>query len=149
MSADNLIRHFCTLCFADTDGGSWGCATVPEANHCMNCGAGHSLVPLEKWAIESIRKNASWVGKRYYPSKEDKDLAAELRALRKMQTEYPGRSVALAPSATGERNWTVTQRLPGGLSMMVFPQADSAEEAWENSRASLPWVSKEALEASP
>lgn len=37
----------------------------------MNCGSG-GLVPMPEWAVSSIRFQASWVGKRYYPHDEDR-----------------------------------------------------------------------------
>lgn len=58
-------RAFCTRCFADYNK-EW-----MQSNHCINCGSGGSLILLHIWAVESIRKNASWVGKRFYPDKED------------------------------------------------------------------------------
>jgi len=63
--------HFCTMCFASERNGSWGCTTMN--NYCLNCGAGGTTVEIPEWAIENIRKNASWVGKRYYPCDEDRN----------------------------------------------------------------------------
>ena len=64
--------HFCVVCFASNEDGSWGCTTVPEANFCGNCSSNDCLVAIPFWAVESIRQQASWVGKRYYPCDEDR-----------------------------------------------------------------------------
>ena len=79
MSSDQTL-DFCTLCFASSEDGSWGCTT--SEGHCYNCGAGGAAINIPKWAIESIRKNGSWVCKRAYPSQEDREQVRELRYLR-------------------------------------------------------------------
>lgn len=70
MKDENEIILFCPRCFASSDNASWG-EPIMEG-HCFNCGAGGCTVKLPRWAIEMIRKSASWVGKRYYPHEEDK-----------------------------------------------------------------------------
>lgn len=78
----NDIVDFCPRCFADTRGGSWG----HTANDwgCTNCGS-PSTVAVPAWVVDSVRENASWVGKRYYPCQEDKDDQRELEYLRSLQ----------------------------------------------------------------
>ena len=84
------IRDFCPRCFASDMSGSWDQTVV--GNHCYNCGASPS-VRLPDWAVDCIREQASWVGKRYYPNDEDKEMAAELKELRSRMTEFPGRTI--------------------------------------------------------
>ncbi len=64
--SDSPFLIFCPLCFASEESSSWG-ADVMDG-HCFNCGASGGTVHLPAWAISEIRKNASWVGKRYYPT---------------------------------------------------------------------------------
>jgi hypothetical protein len=52
---------FCTRCFSRT--------VCIDA--CHNCGSGGTNIEIPLWAIDSIRENASWLGKRFYPHKED------------------------------------------------------------------------------
>lgn len=72
--SNSTIKSFCPCCFASSTEGSWNHAVV--AGYCTNCGNG-STVELPEWAIAEIRRNASWVGKRYYPNEEDKKAAAK------------------------------------------------------------------------
>jgi len=146
------IRHFCCLCFADDKGGSWGEGTHPTAGWCANCGAGGSLIAIQAWAVASIRKNGSWVCKRYYPAEEDKETLAELKALRALVTEFPGRSVQRMPPPEDEpaRNasqFMVIQQLGGGRSTSMWFDAATSEEALEKARPHLPYVPKEELGA--
>ncbi len=64
---------FCPGCFATNLDGSC-CPTGSDGTGlqlgCDNCG-GHHLLHMPKWAADSIRRQASWVGKRYYPNHED------------------------------------------------------------------------------
>lgn len=75
---------FCPGCFASTEDGSWGHVVIGD--HCTNCGA-NGTVQLPRWAVDSIRRQASWVGSRFYPSQEDRDLHRELRYLRSVAPE--------------------------------------------------------------
>lgn len=114
---------FCVRCFADDkDGGSWSGGVVP--GHCMNCGAGGSVVSIPPWAVKSIRSSASWVGKRYYPSDEDREIREELIALRALVPSFPGRTATeYVDSVTGELYWTVRQETTPGLwEQMTFPR---------------------------
>jgi hypothetical protein len=99
------------------------------------------IVQLPLPAVEEIRRNASWVGKRYYPCDEDVANREELAKLRGKMTEYPGRSVELREGAGYvETIYMVTQKLPKGRSVSVFVNADTPEQAHEKTRTSLPYV---------
>jgi hypothetical protein len=140
MSLNEEPRHFCVKCFATDEDGSWGCTTMPEANHCYNCGAGGTLVVIPKWGVDEIRKNASWVGRRYYPGDEDRKLSAELLRLRALAVELrppEGRTVEPTPDHPG--GYTVKQDTGGGRSTMVFIDAGSPEEALAKAAMSLPY----------
>jgi hypothetical protein len=131
---------FCPCCFASGDGGSWtrGEAVVPGL--CSNCGAGGEDTRLPRWAIDAIRRSASWVGKRYYPCEEDKEHYDEVQALRALVKKFPGRSVRLGEDGTF---WWVTQEKGGGTSTSIMiekSQAKTAKEALEKARLSLPYV---------
>lgn len=108
---------FCVCCFATNEDGSWGETTVGEENssHCLNCGAGNSCFSLPEWAVKSIRQQASWVGKRYYPHEEDKETAAELERLRVLAPEVPRTYEELE-----DGNWKVTQKTEKGSMSMTF-----------------------------
>ena len=75
---------FCPGCFATENDSSGGGALVPE--YCMNCGGSPITVP--RWAALSIRQQASWVGKRYYPNEEDEVRSAELKILRPLLPDH-------------------------------------------------------------
>ena len=126
--------QFCERCFATMD---WG---VP---HCFNCGAGGAGVIMLQRQAESIRTSASWVGKRYYADKEDLDLNAELKALRRAIGTYPGRSAELRrDDERGKAYWSISQSRPGGGTICTSIEADkaaTAEEAIEKTRDWLPW----------
>jgi len=133
---------FCVLCFGSADNSSWGEQVTDQ--HCMNCGAGGSAISIPRWAIDSIRKNASWVGKRYYPNEEDIEDRLEAKRLRKLVTNFPGRT-AQAPDDqyTG---WVVRQKMPNGRTLsMGFPSASSEEEALDMARTKLPYYDEESL----
>jgi hypothetical protein len=68
MEQDESI-DFCCRCFASSQDGSWG--EICSHDYCFNCGAGGFVISIPVWAIKSIRESASFVGKRYYPDKED------------------------------------------------------------------------------
>ena len=124
---------FCPRCFASEDGGSWGPGAT--ASHCANCGAGGSALKLPRWAVQSIREQASWVGKRYYPNQEDKDLAAEIEALRALVPVMPGRSAE--PNEDG--SWSVVQKTKTS-NIVVYVEATSASEALRKAHTQLPYV---------
>lgn len=63
------MELFCCQCFASEASGSWDHVVV--GSFCTNCCGNGTTFPLPKAAIESIRQQASWVGKRYYPHAED------------------------------------------------------------------------------
>lgn len=130
---------FCPRCFATSESGSWNHVIV--SGYCMNCG-NSSTVTLPLWAIESIREQASWVGKRHYPSKEDRQQCAELRALRLLVAEFPGRTAEPAGGDDPFR-WWVKQSVAaadGGGWISVMVDASSAAEALDAARAILPYV---------
>ncbi|RNB59427.1 hypothetical protein EDM57_04605 [Brevibacillus gelatini] len=71
---------FCSACFATNEDGSWGnnggwsVQDVEENGlncYCMNCSGHGEIVVMSRRAANKIRESASWVGKRYYPHKED------------------------------------------------------------------------------
>jgi hypothetical protein len=136
------ILGFCPGCFASTEGGSWGVGVIGD--HCMNCGA-TGTVQIPRWAVDSIRAQASWVGRRYYPGPEDQERAAELKALRALPPSFPGRR---AEEDKHEKyRWWVTQDLPGNKNVSSMFKATSAADAIEASRYSLPYVPAEDLES--
>jgi hypothetical protein len=134
---------FCPCCFATEETGSWD--HVVTSGYCMNCGNG-SCVTLPPWAVDSIREQASWVGKRYYPHREDHERNRELRSLRKAIGRWPGRTVeSLERIDEPDRAWvhqelwsdsehattsTICDRLPG----------ESDDELIKRTAASLPVV---------
>lgn len=146
LKAEKKLDHkepldFCPVCFASSEGGSWGVGVIGD--HCMNCGAG-GTVRIPRWAVDSIRAQASWVGRRYYPGPEDRERAAELKALRALPTSFPGRRAV--KDKNEQYRWWVTQDLPGNKNVSSSFKATSAEDAMEASRYSLPYVPAEDLE---
>jgi len=134
----NAIIRFCPGCFADEHGGSWDHVVI--GNHCTNCGA-TGTISIPKWAVESIRKQASWVGRRYYPCDEDHENYAERQALLSTIQTFPGRSAFENPNEPG--NWSVTQKLPKNRSVMTTVKADSLDKALR--KCGLRYVSEEDL----
>lgn len=133
------VVEFCPGCFADTRGGSWGEGT--QSGYCFNCGSGGTvMIPI--WAVDSIRKQASWVGSRYYPNDEDRATQRELRDLRATIKEFPGRTASeFISSREGEpQQFMVTQLLGQGKNVSIFVQAATAEAALEYARTRLPYV---------
>jgi hypothetical protein len=139
------LLNFCARCFASDDGGSWGCGTID--GHCFNCGAGWTgELKLPRWAIESIRSQASWVGRRYYPGPEDRENHEEIRRLRALPKTFPGRSAER--DKEDKYRWWVSQDLPsstGSKRVTTSVKATSADDAIEASRYSLPYISEEDL----
>lgn len=80
---DDLL-WFCCACFATNEDGSWN--HICDENYCYNCAHGIP-VQLKRYNVESIRQQASWVGKRYYPNSEDKNIAIQLREARELGVE--------------------------------------------------------------
>jgi hypothetical protein len=142
----DAIRSFCPCCFADNVGGSWGVGTI--GSHCMNCGNG-STVTLPAWAVESIREQASWVGKRYYPHEEDREAYEERKTLRGLQTVFAGRSARPIRDAEGAPepgHWWVDQEKPGGGCVSTTLDALSEAEALEKAKTALPFFTSEQLQ---
>lgn len=144
------ILAFCPRCFASSEDGSWGGGpdVMNGQSLCSNCGANGSHVMIPRWAVNAIREQASWVGKRYYPHDEDYEHAAEIKALRDLVTVYPGRSAEKIKSDHPDDidQWWVHQDIPGDKRIAVSVKARSAGEAMKKARLDLPYISKEALE---
>jgi len=144
----NATVSFCVTCFADSLDGSWG-SGVLDGGHCLNCGAGGGTVEMKRWQVEEIRRNASWVGRRYYPSSEDRELAQERLSLLALVPKFVGRSAK--QDTKHPQTWWVTQRTPTGhpletRSVSQAFTANSADEALDFSRlSSLPYVSPSAF----
>lgn len=122
MSHKNELRYFCVCCFADDHSGSWGETTIPNVGFCSNCGAGGGLIHIPTWSVESIRKNASWVGKRYYSADEDYEIRDEIKRLRNTldPLNCPGRTVEEWMDEEGKRHQMVKQVLPNGRTVSIF-----------------------------
>lgn len=131
---------FCPACFASSENGSWSYTVMGD--FCSNCGA-IGTITIPRWAIESIRHQASWVGRRYYPNQEDRENAAELRALRAIPKSFPGRT-AQQDKEDKYRYW-VTQRLDSNKTVSTSVKAASVDDAIEASRYVLPYVPEEQL----
>lgn len=158
MPLDKTPTLFCTRCFATEVDGSWDHVVYGEEsnNYCTNCGGGNTSVKLPRWAVEDIRQNASWVGKRYYPHQEDGEKNEELHRLRALVTEFPGRTAEeleedpLRPPIREDGqtsfNWCVTQKLPGkGKRTSIYVKADGEQDALERARTLLPYYPEEML----
>lgn len=141
---------FCVQCFASEIDGSWDhvvLQTDDDYNICGNCGGRGTAYPLPRAAIESIRKQASWVGKRYYPHEEDAEMNLERMELLKLVDVFPGRTVRNVGDVV-KGYWNVTQQLPAGGSQMISVIAENAEHAFQKAHfSSLRYVSAEQLEA--
>lgn len=136
------IRQFCVRCFADDRGGSWGDgvhAIAEGGSFCANCCGIGSAFPLPQWAVDSIREQASWIGKRYYPHDEDVEKAAEVRYLRSIAP--PPESTAVHLESGG---WNVTQ---GRVSTII--DAPSEARAKEIGREILPYPVPRTTEERP
>jgi hypothetical protein len=116
LSQPSDFLSMCVRCYATEEGGSWGAATIKAVDgdyghsllgtltlehahgkgHCHNCGASGCTIVIPRWAVDSLRQQASWVGKRYYPIVEDSLAQAELRALRSLVPHDSGRTVEVA-----------------------------------------------------
>lgn len=133
------MLHFCPGCFASSEGGSWdhGC----DAAYCYNCGSG-STVQLPRWAIQSIRQQASWVGKRYYPHEEDQQAREELRALRALAPDNPNDRAEWRGDAG---YYFVSRSDPASRTRFgIAPiYAESAEEAIQKAKPLLRYIPQE------
>jgi len=130
---------FCVRCFASSESGSWGGAC--DGDFCSNC-CGSETFQLPKWAVESIRQQASWIGKRYYPHKEDVEQHEELRALRALVGPNP-HDEARRYVWSGE--WSVTRKYKDGQERTVcgLGKAKTEQEARERANLLLPYAGKE------
>lgn len=123
------LREFCALCFADDKSGSWGHVTT-GACFCTNCCANGSTIRIPAWAVRSIREQASWVGKRFYPHTEDREAHEERKALHDLVPSFPGREAI--PQEDSPGLWQVTQILPVG-SVRTTVRAITGEQAMRQS----------------
>lgn len=131
------LYEFCTHCFASEEDSSWG--GTATNSYCYNCGAGGTSIRIPKWSIDSIRSNASWVGKRYYPISEDFEKEKELKKLRSTISIFNGRT---AKQATDDPSrWEVSQELEEGNRIIIYVSALSEKEALEKAKTLLPFVS--------
>jgi hypothetical protein len=132
------IIDFCPSCFGSTDNSSWGSEVFPD--YCTNCGHGPPI-KLPRWAVEAIRQNASWVGKRYYPHEEDKERHRELLSLRMKMTSFPGRT---AERGADKKGWAVTQvtdeECSHGSTTVYYHDVATKKEALEKAKMHLPYV---------
>lgn len=112
---------FCPRCFASSEDGSWGDVAIGDG--CMNCGSGGTVV-IPRWAVDSIREQASWVGKRYYPHAEDKEQVRELRYLRSIAPRIGFKVEAHRDEHDGVETYSVSR---GGLSIFSFRSREEAE----------------------
>lgn len=119
-------RNFCPQCFADGESGSWEHVVIGD--HCTNCGA-MGTVRLPVWAITSIRSQASWVGKRYYPNKEDLEIFQERADLLTLVKEFPGRTCKR--SKDGDF-WVVTQIMPDSHAVSNYSKEKDYADAIRN-----------------
>lgn len=136
------VLRFCPACFASSEDGSWGYTC--DEHYCYNCGAG-GTVELPFWAIRSIRKQASWVGKRYYPHEEDRETREELAALRALAPANPHDTAELDEEGYYYR---VTRRDPvRKVTTTITPiRAGSAEEALRIGAQKLRYIPLERYE---
>lgn len=153
---DNTNRErmlkFCPSCFASDESGSWN--HVVEGTHCYNCGNSGGIIPVPAWAVDEIRRTASWVGKRYYPDKEDIERADELTRLRALIKEFPGRTARPASydcqSVYGSTElWEVEQRTPTGSIMCLIGAPHTSDPLEVMKKVSLPYYTEEALNEKP
>ncbi len=136
--------YFCSMCFAESD----------LAFHCHNCGAGGTNVSIPIGHAELIRKSASWVGKRYYPSDDDKAERAEIERLRLAIGTWPGRTVkasSLANEPEHARRVDVEQKTEKGWTQISTERADGEtdEQIIRRTAAHLPWIPETETSAMP
>jgi hypothetical protein len=118
------LTLFCPQCFADEGSGSWDHHVIRHdaGGHCTNCGNG-SCIQIPKWAIDSIRQQASWVGKRHYPHDEDRERYVERQALLSLVVTFPGRTAERLADDTDPPSWNVSQVMPDGRRVMTIVRA--------------------------
>jgi len=138
---DDLL-DFCVCCFATDEGGPYGegTITIGENSACYSCGNSGPSLKIPRWAVDSIRKNGSWVCKRYYPSDEDIEENEMIKRLLATIKEFPGRS---AKPSSEPGLWWVEQATKGNTKKMVIVTAGSAEEAMAAAATKLPYYPKE------
>jgi hypothetical protein len=124
---------FCPACLGSGDDSSWG--ELISEGYCCNCGNA-STIMIPRWAVKSIRQQASWVGKRYYPHEEDFEQHAELEALRALAPDDPERTVKPVEDQPG-RFETKQPTEKGSLSTWV--NAGSLDEAKLKAKVVLPF----------
>lgn len=124
---------FCPGCLGSIDDSSWG--ELVAEGYCCNCGNA-STIMIPRWAVKSIREQASWVGKRYYPHKEDRERSAELEALRALAPDDPERTVKPVEDPPGHFE-TKQPTEKGSLSTWV--RAGSLDEAKLKAKVVLPF----------
>lgn len=139
------LTAFCPQCFATSEDGSWGQTSEYidyKNNYCSNCGLNGAIIQISKWAASEIRKSASWVGKRYYPDQEDKDIKRELFLLRSMTKDFPGRKVE-GPDM--DNFYTIIQEQSSGRKLFISGKFQSKDEAFEWAKTRLPYYTEEQL----
>lgn len=131
---------FCPMCFADSNGGSWNGGV--DEHFCTNCSASGTGILVPAWAVKSIRAQASWVGKRYYPNDEDREAWAERRLLRASVAELSRLTVARCEYDNGDpKRWSakvVTNA--GSMTSTSFDAGLTIDEATAKAKVSLPFV---------
>lgn len=143
MTPDCTPALFCVHCFASDTDGSWDHMVNGDncQNYCTNCGGAQTSVEIPRWAVEEIRKNASWVGKRYYPHEEDTERRVELEALRRTIKVFPGRIAApIEREGDEEQRYRVIQPLSAKKNIEITINADSEEIALNKAKTMLPYV---------
>ena len=130
------LISFCPSCFGSSDDSSWG-ESVTDG-YCYNCG-NSTVITIPRWAVKSIRQQASWVGKRYYPNEEDIERHKELEVLRALALDNPERTV----SKTYEpRSFKTQQPNDRGGTTSTWVKADSMDEARIKAKVVLPFRPK-------
>lgn len=92
---------------------------------------------IPRWAVKSIREQASWVGKRYYPHKEDWERAKEIEALRALAPDDPERTVEPVEDHPGR--FETRQPTKGSGSISTWVSAGSLDEAKIKAKLALPF----------
>jgi len=127
------LISFCPSCFGSSDDSSWGESVTDR--YCYNCG-NSTVITIPRWAVKSIRQQASWVGKRYYPNEEDIERHKELEVLRALAPDNPERTV----SKTYEpRSFKTQQPNDRGGTTSTWVKADSMDEARIKAKVVLPF----------
>lgn len=133
---DDML-DFCPRCFASSENGSWG--HVTHSDMCENCGVVGASIRIPRYAVGFIREQASWVGKRHYPHKEDLDTARELQFLRSIAPDHDivvEERKHLDPDNRGRYVTSYAVRR-GRISIGPF---DSPEEARSHGKIKLPYL---------